>query len=380
MITWLASYPRSGNSFARIGLFCLFGIRSRTIYPADDDARTIDKIIGKPVPEMTAAEMAASPESFFAKTHELPGGEPLPAIYFVRDGRDALVSYAHYILHEEHGASPASNHELFLQTLQDLIIGKERFGGWASHIRAWTQRNTPTSLIRFEDLIADPGKELRRALVTVGEIPPVQTGASVPVFENMHEVVPWFFRRGRVGAWRTEMPLYLQELFWRLHGDLMHELGYEKDGQNSVSSSSVAQKGIDSEGHDGDLASLSPESAPHTQPTERRPATEVPDLDRAITAIVQQVRRGDALEATIAAQLAAIRERDRVVADLEVAAVERLAGLKDKDIVIGELNTAASERLSALILVDSALREARSEISTLRAELKELRCRLKSHA
>jgi hypothetical protein len=124
------------------------------------------------LPETTPSEMAASLERLFVKTHELSGVDPWPAIYLVRDGRDTRVSYAHHILHEEHGASSAYERELFLRTLQDLIIGKERFGGWASNVRAWTQRTASTSLVHFENLIADPEKELRQALVVVGDSRP----------------------------------------------------------------------------------------------------------------------------------------------------------------------------------------------------------------
>ncbi|MGC2656557.1 MAG: sulfotransferase domain-containing protein [Bryobacteraceae bacterium] len=237
MITWLASYPRSGNTFARIALLCFFGIRSRTIYSEHPFDQVIGRpppeltpIIGKRPPEMTAAEMAVSLERFFVKTHELPGADPSAAIYLVRDGRDTLVSYAHYILHEEHNASAACERKLFLQTLQDLIVGEERFGGWASNVRAWTQRSAPTGLLHFEDLIADPEKEIRQALIELGEVPVLHTDASLPAFESLHHVAPWFFRTGRAGAWRTEMPSYLQALFWRLHGDVMTHLGYDEEG------------------------------------------------------------------------------------------------------------------------------------------------------
>lgn len=369
MITWLASYPRSGNTFARIGLFCLFGIPCRSIYPAEDDARTIDKIIGKPLPEMTPVEMSASPDCFFAKTHEMPGSEPWPAVYLVRDGRDTLVSYAHYILHEEHGVSPASDRELFVETLQDLIIGRERFGGWASHVVAWTQRTAPTSVVHFEDLIAEPDRELRQALIAVGELPPVRGDASLPIFEKLHDVVPWFFRKGRVGAWRTEMPPYLQALFWSLHGEVMRELGYDKEGRRTR---------------------LNHIHSDEPQAAERLDK----DQDRGVAAIVQQVRRADALEAIVsnrltaiqdrdrvigqleiaaAERLAAIEDRDRVIAELQIAATERLAAIRDRDRVIAELNAAANERLTALVVVDAALEEARSEIRSLRSELEEVR-------
>ena len=35
-----------------------------------------------------------------------------------------------------------------------------------------------------------------------------------------------FFRRGKVGAWKDEMPEIMQQLFWDLHGETMEKLGY----------------------------------------------------------------------------------------------------------------------------------------------------------
>ena len=40
-ITWLASYPRSGNTFVRTILFNCFGIKTASVYPKDLGGRTI---------------------------------------------------------------------------------------------------------------------------------------------------------------------------------------------------------------------------------------------------------------------------------------------------------------------------------------------------
>ena len=81
MIVWLASYPRSGITFARIALHYLFGISSRTVYPIADDVPTIQPVIGQLPPEMSLAEMAAAPEHCFVKTHEAHGAKKCRAGY-----------------------------------------------------------------------------------------------------------------------------------------------------------------------------------------------------------------------------------------------------------------------------------------------------------
>jgi hypothetical protein len=92
VIVWLASHPGSGIAFARIALHYLFGISSRTVYSIADDVATIQPFIGQLPSEISLPEMAAAPEHFFVKTHELPGEDDWPAVYLVRDGRDAVVT------------------------------------------------------------------------------------------------------------------------------------------------------------------------------------------------------------------------------------------------------------------------------------------------
>jgi hypothetical protein len=56
-----------------------------------------------------------------------------------------------------------------------------------------------------------------------------ETSASVaPSFHELHATVPWFFRRGKSGAWCHEMPPHLQELFMEKHGDTLLRLGYSE--------------------------------------------------------------------------------------------------------------------------------------------------------
>src|SRR5262245_41654343 len=85
----LASYPRSGNTFFPVILSHRYRLAVRT---------------GRPAPAGWAKVGLSGPgaggtEPLFYKTHGLPEpGGPRPAVYLVRDGRDALVSYAHFTL------------------------------------------------------------------------------------------------------------------------------------------------------------------------------------------------------------------------------------------------------------------------------------------
>ena len=234
MISWLASYARSGNTYLRVLLHHYYGIPTYNIY---DDVPVNEKDLGtaevtgfRPRP-LPLAEMAAVAEHFFVKTHELPADE-YPAIYLVRDGRDCLVSYAHFILRS--GAlgkdGPAEDTpDAFRNTLHDLIYYKASFGGWPRHVLAWTGRAAPTAVIKFEDVVSR-GDPLTTVQAAIDEIrrpvgAPVRT-SSPPSFTQLHEISDRLFRRGKIGAWRDEMPPELVELFWQENLEAMKRIGY----------------------------------------------------------------------------------------------------------------------------------------------------------
>src|SRR5262245_61488963 len=96
MIVWLASYPRSGNTFLRAALHGLYGCQSIDRYTANRPLSSqVPYGFSMRLPKDTSLEELAKSNSLYAvKTHDLPSSDCHPAIYLVRDGRDALVSYA----------------------------------------------------------------------------------------------------------------------------------------------------------------------------------------------------------------------------------------------------------------------------------------------
>jgi hypothetical protein len=111
-----------------------------------------------------------------------------------------------------------------------LITSNRHFGGWSRNVLAWKQRTAPTVIVRYEDLVANPEAVLRDALSTVGHWHlPSDSGTTVPSFQDLHQAVPWFFRKGKVGAWRDEMPSNLHDLFWERHREAMVALDYPRE-------------------------------------------------------------------------------------------------------------------------------------------------------
>ena len=233
MLIWLASYPRSGNSFTRIILKHLFGLQSRTVYDhaLNPELERMAEVIGEPTgSRMTLDELTVAPQVWAVKTHEMPQEDNHPAIHVVRDGRDALVSYAHFILYTEFRVRVGTDRDAFHRILEQLILSDAYFGGWSRNVLAWQQRARTVS-IRYEDLLVAPGDLLKESLASVGASVRGTPSGSLPNFESLHDEFPWFFRKGKIGAWRTEMPEVLQDLFWERHEDAMTELGYRRDGE-----------------------------------------------------------------------------------------------------------------------------------------------------
>lgn len=225
MILWLASYPRSGNSFLRVVFKVAFSLPSDSLYvEGTGPKRALPRVRQGLVPGRSLADMANSADLCCVKTHDVPRNDEHPAIYIVRDGRDALVSYAHYALREPPQPGDARP-DSFLEMLRVLIESDGYFGGWGPNVTAWSSRKAPTEVIRFEELIVDPVSVAERALGRLG-LRPERTGATLPSFAELRQAAPAFFRSGRVGSHKDEMPRELEDLFWTRHGGAMRRHGY----------------------------------------------------------------------------------------------------------------------------------------------------------
>lgn len=246
MKIWLASYPRSGNTFLRNVLFQCYGIESstyhhETTYALEDDYDTFEIV----------------------KTHLLPEELPeqyqnLPKVYLIRDGRDAVVSMAH------HKKDLIDIGTLFEDNLQEIIIAANgtHFGGWSKNVMQWIK--AADIIIRYEDLIVDPIKEIEkiRAIYPL----PEPDRSKVPSFNQLKEGNANYgsgkfhnltgedektfsqknFRKGKAGGWKDEMTDYYHDLFWNYHGTAMLKMGYLYDGNyspvNELSMSKIQQK------------------------------------------------------------------------------------------------------------------------------------------
>lgn len=212
VIVWLASFPRSGNTFLRILLHRLYGVRSSVVYDIDGVAQRLgESLVGFEQRPMSYDEMRASSEVYFVKTHRQRDTSILDtdrAICLVRDGRDSLVSWARM-----NSEADLSRYEAELRDMieRDTPTGT---GSWGTNVLSWLQPEVSGRVaLRYDALIADPLEAVTAVMAAlVPEV--VQIGAEAPNFAELRAADELFFRRGVVGSHRDEMPDELHELFW----------------------------------------------------------------------------------------------------------------------------------------------------------------------
>lgn len=218
VLTWLASYPRSGNTLLRIVLQNCFGLTSQSLYnDGEFGGSPLQAIVGEePVggdPRRFLDAAARSGRTLYVKTHELPGQDDHPAIYVVRDGRSAVVSHHHY-LREIAGLQPS---------LGDVIAGRHG-ASWSRHVRAWALSGRPNTLVvRYESLARGDAQTLQAIsrFIDRPQLSPFDVS-----FTALNRLNKAFFRRGSDQANIAEMDDVAVRLFERLHGETLRAMGY----------------------------------------------------------------------------------------------------------------------------------------------------------
>jgi Sulfotransferase domain len=218
VIVWIASFPRSGNTFLRIVLNRLYSVRTSVVYDFDGVAdRLGPSLIGFEERPGTFAAMRESPQVHLVKTHRpldelvLDGDK---AICLVRDGRDCLVSWARQ--RSEDGG------QCFADALRDVIFlpAGRGAGQWGLNVLSWLQpAQAGRIVLSYEDLIDNPGAAVRRVAGALGLGLELATTAAIPTFAELHRVDGRFFRRGFTGTYRDELPEDLHQAFWAQPGN-----------------------------------------------------------------------------------------------------------------------------------------------------------------
>ncbi len=139
-VVWIASYPRSGNTFLRIILWHCLGLRSASRYPRDlSGNQQLEKYVGH-IEHQQGRIIFADGAIPLVKTHGHDRDDNR-AIYVIRDGRAACVS------------SWVFNNRKEIPIEEFLEGRKFRYGPWGDHVRSWHPWDRPrTLLLEYEEL------------------------------------------------------------------------------------------------------------------------------------------------------------------------------------------------------------------------------------
>lgn len=270
-LIWLASYPKSGNTWLRAFLHNLlrnpdeaYDINKLTDFTLSDaQIRWYQMFDPRPGSEITKEEVAilrpkvheamtrSHHDSVFVKTHNAlveDRGTPMitmehtaGAIYVIRNPLDVVLSYSHHYgltidLAIEAMATPG------LQSMNEEIHCYERYGSWSEHVMSWTQHPNPgLHVMRYEDMQDSPHKTFGGVAAFLGLKPSrdrLERAIKLSSFRVLREQekrhgfiertanAEWFFREGKAGQWRKQLTKQQISAIVAIHREQMARFGY----------------------------------------------------------------------------------------------------------------------------------------------------------
>ena len=276
-IVWLASYPKSGNTWFRIFLSNLFSdslppvnINELTETTISSNRSIIDSYLGMHSSELTAEEIdKLRPQVFkrfsdekegnaYVKTHEAwtlnSGGNPIfpkeitkGVLYIIRNPLDIAISYSYHnnesidetisILKNDKSILCERKDRLNIQTQQILT-------SWSNHVSSWTDDSKlPVHVIRYEDMLDHPLNSFKSAVDFLNlnyeesEIINAINNSSFDALKVMETSDGFkergihseaFFRKGESNEWESELLKTQIDEIVKRHNKIMTRYGYLK--------------------------------------------------------------------------------------------------------------------------------------------------------
>ena len=207
---WIASYPRSGNTYLRCILHTCFGLPSTSVYPRDLGNNTaLERYAGHFDADAGHPDLTGD-KPLLVKTHRRPPDDA-PAIYIVRDGRAASVSFWEF--------------QSRRRPLPEIVVNRV----WCDHVAAWFPWDRPdTLLLRYEEMTGNLPVALRR----LSEFLDMPLLASVPPTRAEMAAVDGRWVR-EYSDWRAKVSQRDMRLFGAINGAMMRRLGYVLDGHDA---------------------------------------------------------------------------------------------------------------------------------------------------
>lgn len=274
MLNLIASYQKSGNTWVRalmtaldaggesVDINALRGpITAERVFFDDaleiETSDLLDREQFRLQPSAYRVAMPPRAVGFPMKIHDAwlpaPGASepPLPrerigaVVLVVRDPRDVAPSLAQHrgLSIDEAIAFMADRDTVIAGTRDGLRTQLPQFmSSWSAHATSWLESGLRLTLVRYEDLIADPVRafgaiaiafgrsasdDQLAAAVEAARFEALQAQEAREGFREASRHAPKrFFGSGRAGGWRDRLTAMQADRIVRDHGAVMRKLGY----------------------------------------------------------------------------------------------------------------------------------------------------------
>lgn len=282
-IIWLASYPKSGNTWFRVFLTNLLrdaeapaNINELESTPIASARGIFDSAVGFEASDLTADEIDRlrpelyihlaenATEPLFMKIHDaytmaaenvplIPAKATGGALYFIRNPLDVAVSFAHHNGSDYDTAISAMASEAFAFCDKSNRLDsqlRQKLLAWSSHVLSWVDSAPfPVCPLRYEDMKSQPLATFTKAVNFAGlnhsreQIQKALDFSSFDVMQKQEEAEDFqersfpsnrFFRKGQFGSWREELSEKQAQQIVHDHGEVMRRFGYLDDGGGIV--------------------------------------------------------------------------------------------------------------------------------------------------
>jgi hypothetical protein len=270
-IVWLASYPKSGNTWTRIFLANYLSNAKEPLpinkvhqYGVGDSiSKMYEKVARRKIDTqdinltlqlregVMRGIVANNADINLVKTHNIrkvargvdliPAKYTRSAIYIMRNPLDVVLSSSrHYGSNVEtvvHGLGRSDN-----ATGPDDKNVAVFQGSWSDHVRSWTSYSPyPSLALKYEDMLENPHREFAKVLKHLGVPVDAERLDRAVKFASFDELSKQeakdgfvekpgksekFFASGKSGQWKTQLDQKLIDQVITDHGDVMRHFGY----------------------------------------------------------------------------------------------------------------------------------------------------------
>ena len=270
-IIWLASYPKSGNTWTR-AFIANYALNTQDPMPINEMRRftfgdsmsfVYESFHKGPVQDLSEEHLLAIRERIlenvaangadmnFLKTHningQVHGHKLIPvnktrlAIYILRNPLGVIQSYARHFGLDHDQTIYTIGHSLNCSVTNEKTV-KEYMGSWSEHVSSWTgTKKFPVHVMRFEDMKKEPEKTFGKLVRRLGlpfdkeRLDRAIRHSSFKELKRQEETYGFveqsansksFFHSGEAESWKSQLTPEQISRVRQDHGKVMQKFGY----------------------------------------------------------------------------------------------------------------------------------------------------------